>query len=98
MKPDLRLFHPDFRQFVEEIYDRKIIAEWERPAHGLGWKQSRWILATVVATIAVFLLATQRQALTPIVAFVPTVTAAFAGILKLVSELTGKQQPDASGT
>ena len=98
MKPDLRLFDPDFRQFIEEIYDRKIIAEWERPSHGLGWKQARWILATVVVTIGVFLLATQRQALTPVVAFVPTLTAAFAGIIKLVSEMTAKQQPASSET
>jgi hypothetical protein len=98
LKPDLRLFHLDFRQFVEEICDRKIVSEWERPAHGLGWKQSRWILATVVATIAVFLLATQRQALTPVVAFVPTLTAAFAGIIKVVSEMTSKQPPATSET
>jgi hypothetical protein len=88
--PYLRPFDPDFQQFIQQAYERKTIAEWERPARGIGWTQTRWILAIMVVTVALFLIGTQRQALTPAVSFVSTLTAAFAGILKLISEATPK--------
>jgi hypothetical protein len=91
MAPDLRPFHPDFRRFIQEVYERKTVAEWERPTHGIGWKQARWILTIMVVTVALFLIATQRQALTPVVTFVSTLTGAFVGVLKLISEMTPKQ-------
>jgi hypothetical protein len=92
MAPDLRPFHPDFRRFIQKAYEPKAMAEWERPARGIGWTQARWILSIVVVTAALFLFGTQRQALTPVVSFVSALTGTFAGILKLISEMTPKQR------
>jgi hypothetical protein len=91
MEPDLRTFDPDFQRFIRHAYERKTLAEWERPVRGIGWTQTRWILGVLVVTVAVFLVSTQRQTLTPVVSFVSALTGAIAGVLKLVSEFSPKQ-------
>jgi hypothetical protein len=90
MAPALELFEPGFEEFVRQVAEREAVSNWERPEKGMGWKQTRWILTAVIVVVGTFLLATQRQALDPIVAFLPALTAAVGGILKLVSDLSPK--------
>jgi hypothetical protein len=88
MRPDLRAFSRGFEQFIRSSHDRATIARWERPPGAAGWGRMRWIFWSVMIAVAIFLLSTQRQWLSPAVGFVSSFAAALAAVLKLVSDFS----------
>jgi hypothetical protein len=90
-RPALEPFDRAFGEFIREAYVRSQVADWERPSKGMGWSQSRWVLSVLLVALGVFLMATQRDVLNPIVSFVPTLGGAVTTILKLVGDLSPKR-------
>jgi hypothetical protein len=91
--PALQPFEPAFGRYVRDVYDRSKLKEWERPSRGMGWSQSRWVLTLGLATLAIFLVATQRESLNPVVTFIPPVAGAVTAVLKLIGDLSLKSKP-----
>jgi hypothetical protein len=94
--PALELFDKGFADFVQGAYDRSELASIEKPAYGMGWSGSRWVLMLLLLGLAMFLLGTQREALNPIVAFIPSLAASVTAILKLLGEFAPRQRSPAS--
>jgi hypothetical protein len=99
LRPDVQPFSSDFAAYIREVRDPARVRSWEHATGGaIGWGSVKWVMAAILVGVAAFLLSTQRDSVTAIVGFVSTLTAAVAGVLKLLGGLTpGAQQAGDQG-
>ena len=86
-RPTLRPMNRSFSRFVKEVHDAAELTRWEEAGASTLWRELRIPLAILFASLAAFLLVTQREFFDVAIAIVSAAAAGIPTLLRMVDGL-----------